>query len=163
MISEVSLCDCVCVCVRARYRVICVRLSGIFWFFLTYAEKNVTTPSACVQTSLYKLKNGWLSSLKRSYFSSWKADILLIHAGFSLAFSVCDWERKMDLNVTHSKNLPDHDSHCLGALYPTAYKIEGSFSHSRLQKARVTAPDQTNGKLIERVYNGFANNRKKNE
>lgn len=73
------------------------------------------------------------------FLESWH---FVIHAGFSLAFSVCDWERKMAVNVTRSKNLPDHDSHCLGVLYPTTYKIEGSFSHSRLQKARVTAPDQ---------------------
>lgn len=89
-------------------------------------------PVNALQTSLYKLENRWLSSLTQSHFSSWKADILAIHAGFSLSISVRDWKRKTDLNVTLSKNLPDHDSHCLGVLYPRAYKAGGLlylFSH----------------------------------
>lgn len=70
---------------------------------------------------LYKPTNGWLSSLKQCYFSFWKADILLIHARFSPRISVCDWERKMKLNVTLSKNLPNHDSHCFNVLYSIAH------------------------------------------
>ena len=48
----------------------------------------------------------------------------------------------MDLNVTLSKNPPDHDSHCVGVLY--SLDGEGFFffySHTRvaLQKRKATA------------------------
>ena len=89
-------------------------------------------PVNALQTSLYKLENRWLSSLTQSHFFSWKADILVIHAGFSLSISGCDGKRKIDLNVTLSESLPDHDSHCLGVLYPRSYRAGGLlhlFSH----------------------------------
>lgn len=49
------------------------------------------------------------------------ADILVIHARFSASISLCDRERIMELNVTLSRNLPQHDNHCLSVLYSIGY------------------------------------------
>lgn len=106
---------------------------------------------------------------------SWKADILVIHAGFLPIISVCDRERKMDLNVTLSTNLPDHDSHCLSVLdsrqakataaVPYLWSVQRSAKFNGFQgRKRITITDSLRGDLHPSRFCAFnGTNCKRNE